>query len=190
MTEQPIVGQRYRYTGTEPKYRDYRGLEGVATTVSKLGRLWMVELSNMTQWRGLNLGSPIFVMSTELEPAPAAAVELGAPRGVSSSAQAEDEAALVADIIHALKLNGYGACVVGQLRAKGSGTTIGYPDLSVRHPSYPRGLACLIEVKTAEGTLSTEQEDLHKDGWSHVVRSVQEALSTLLAFENEVFGCK
>lgn len=186
MTEQPIVGQLYRYIGTEPVYAAYSGLVGTASRVTKRGRNWEVDLSNVREWTAKGLSPIIYVTNRELTPVQAAE-QVQLPKGPAEEGL---EADLVADIIHALKVNGYGACVVGQLRAKGSGTTIGYPDLSVRHPSYPRGLACLIEVKTAEGTLSTEQEDLHKDGWSHVVRSVQEALSTLLAFENEVFGCK
>lgn len=189
MTDQPTQGNRYRYIGTEPKYRDYRGVEGVATTVSKLGKFWMVELSNLTQWRGLNLGSPIFVMSTELEPL----VSLVPPTDAASAAPACAafqglESDLVTDITKALEGQGYLVAVVGQHKAKGSGTTVGYPDMSVRRQAWPDGLACLLEVKTAQGELSPEQEDLLKRGWSYVVRSVSGAMSALTRFENEVFA--
>lgn len=187
MTDQPTVGQRYRYIGTEPKYRGYQGLEGVATTISKLGKFWMVELSNLAQWRGLNLGSPIFVMSAELEPAPTQQAERAAKGHTDAFEGAE--ATLVAAITEALVEQGYLVCVVGQLHAKGSGTTVGYPDMSVRRRTWPDGMACLLEVKTATGALEPEQELLHNEGWSYVVRSVSGASSALTRFENEVFGC-
>jgi hypothetical protein len=186
VNDQPIQGQRYRYVGTEPKYRDYRGLEGVATTVSKLGKFWLVELSNLAQWRGLNLGSPIFVMSTELEPAVPASVTSAPVSAAFEGAESD----LVAEITKALQEQEYLVALVGQYKAKGSGTTVGYPDMSVRRRTWPDGMACLLEVKTAEGQLSGEQEELLKLGWSYVVRSVSGAISALTRFENEVFGCK
>ena len=94
--------------------------------------------------------------------------------GAGVDADSEDD--LVEKIRRALEGLGYEMCVVGQRKAKGSGTTVGYPDLSVRHPRWPVGNVLLLEAKTAEGRLSPEQEDLHGRGWSVVVRSVEDAV--------------
>jgi hypothetical protein len=89
------------------------------------------------------------------------------------------EAAIVQAIIDELAALGYETLVVGQRKAKGSGTTTGYPDLSVRRQGWPQGLALLLEAKTADGTLRPEQADLHERGWSFVPRSAYDALLAL-----------
>lgn len=91
----------------------------------------------------------------------------------------EDE--LVTDCINWLTRNGFRSAVVGQLNAKGSGTTVGYPDLSFRRSDWPRGFWVLVELKNFEGTLSDEQFILWEAGGSFVVRSVRE-LALVVAF--------
>ena len=100
-----------------------------------------------------------------------------APRLATGSTGSEDD--LVQAIREALEAEGYEMCVVGQRKAQGSGTTVGYPDLSVRHPRWAVGMVVLLEAKTAEGRLSPEQEKLHGRGWSVVVRSVEDALAAV-----------
>jgi len=93
------------------------------------------------------------------------------------------ESAIVREIVTELGRLGYEVLAVGQRKAKGSGTAVGYPDLSVRRVGWPRGLACLIEVKSEGGELRPEQQDLHERDWSFVARSADSALCSLRAFE-------
>lgn len=97
----------------------------------------------------------------------------------------KSEKDVVQEIRTTLERLGYLVSNVGQLRAKGSGTTTGYPDLSIRHELWPKGMACLIEVKTSTGRLSEAQETMHGQGWSYVVRSAEEAIEALRAFGRE-----
>lgn len=92
---------------------------------------------------------------------------------------------LVQDIRTHLEALGYLVATVGQYRAKGSGTTVGYPDMSIRHALWPRGMALLLEVKTKAGKPSSEQERLHSVGWSYIVRSVDDAVDAVRAFGRE-----
>lgn len=182
-----IAGQRYRYS-PRGEVRTHRGLVGVASDVQRLtAHVSSCTLSNLAEWDALGIKTQILALSTELEPAP-----LPEPTKTTTAtpdAYEGQEADLVAEITKALQEQGYEVCVVGQHKAKGSGTTVGYPDMSVRRRTWPDGLVCLLEVKTATGTLSPEQEDLLKLGWSYVVRSVEGAVSALTRFENEVWGC-
>ena len=195
---EPIPGQSYRYVG---EIRSHRGRVGVASNVTRLGRVWGCTLSNIREWGAAHIATSIEVLSSELEsveaPAPVGALgdgEMMRAFTERSRALREDldfslladayegpEDELVAEITRALESAGYRVAVVGQLKAKGSGTTTGYPDMSVRGPRWPCGLACLLEVKTATGTLSPEQETFHTEGWSYVVRSVEEALRVVQA---------
>lgn len=93
------------------------------------------------------------------------------------------ESAIARAIIDELGALGYEVLVVGQRKAKGSGTSTGYPDLSVRRQGWPQGLALLLEAKSATGTLSPEQADLHGRGWSFVPRSAEDALLALYRTE-------
>jgi hypothetical protein len=93
------------------------------------------------------------------------------------------EPAVVKDITATLGRLGYETLCVGQRKARGSGTTTGYPDLSVRRGGWPKGLCCLLEAKTEAGELRTEQQDLHERGWSFVVRSPREALLAIRVCE-------
>lgn len=93
------------------------------------------------------------------------------------------EAAIVRAIIDEMAALGYETLVVGQRKAKGSGTTTGYPDLSVRRQGWPKGLALLLEAKTDTGELRPEQADLHGRGWSHVVRSAYDAMRSVYQTE-------
>lgn len=86
----------------------------------------------------------------------------------------------VADIRKTLHALGYLTAVVSQRGGKGSGTTEGYPDLSVRHRDWPRGVCVLIEAKRpVGGVLSKGQRELHADGWSHVCNSVESTLAAV-----------
>lgn len=98
----------------------------------------------------------------------------------ASSVADSTERLLVARIISKLESAGYEVLRVGQLRAKWSGTDIGYPDLSVRHPAtFPVGIACLLEVKTATGQVRKRQAELNAAGWSYIVRSAEQALEVM-----------
>lgn len=89
------------------------------------------------------------------------------------------ERTVVARIIAKLESAGYDVCVVGQKRANGSGSTIGYPDLSVRRSTWPRGVALLMEAKAGDGRLRPAQQELYEAGWSYVVRSAEDAIAAL-----------
>lgn len=119
--------------------------------------------------------------SHEASPAPQST-----QRPARATERGEDvlERTIVARIISKLEEAGYDVCVVGQRQARGSGSTEGYPDLSVRRSTWPRGLCVLLEVKTATGKLRPAQQELHDDGWSHVVRSAEDALAALSEIDN------
>lgn len=182
MHTEPIPGQSYRYVG---EIRSHRGRVGVASNVSRLGRVWGCTLSNIREWGAAHIAPSIEVLSSELEP-------VGEPAPLPKAEPSEwigwagPEHELVSEITKALESEGYRVAVVGQLKARGSGTTTGYPDMSVRSPRWPCGLACLLEVKTATGELSPEQETFHTEGWSYVVRSVEEALRVVQATGTEL----
>ncbi len=200
-------GQRYRYC-PNGEIRSHRGLVGVASNVESLSAVtYSCTLSNIAEWGALGIATQITAMSYELE-----AVELDIAALKVEGAKLREatersrrvredlaitpadlgfhgaESDLVQAITDALTHQGYLVCVVGQARAKGSGTTVGYPDMSFRRAEWPRGLVCLVEVKTATGSMEPEQETLHAGGWSFVVRSVAGAISVLTQFENDVFA--
>lgn len=186
MNEEPKVGQLYRVVGTDPTLKKHHGRVGTATSVSKLGRYWLVELSNIKDWGALGIPVTCSVYSSEISPVLPAQEQV--TKSAASPVFVGSESDLVAKILKVAEEQGYKSLVVGQRNARGAGTTVGYPDLSFRRPSWPRGLACLIEVKVAGGAVRKGQELLHQDGWSYVVWSVEEAISALTRFENEVFG--
>jgi hypothetical protein len=103
------------------------------------------------------------------------------PAGDSSGV----ERLLVARIIAKLESEGYEVLRVGQYKAKGSGTDEGYPDLSVRknglleNGGWPRSLCALLEVKTETGRVRKRQAELNAAGWSHIVRSAEQALEVV-----------
>ena len=186
----PVNGQRYRYSA-KGEIRTHRGLIGVASQVANLTAItYSCTLSNVKEWGDMGIPTQITMLDGELEPITEEPVTTPANPTIAPDDLgfygAESE--LVATITKALQHQGYLICVVGQLHAKGSGTTVGYPDMSVRRRAWPDGMACLLEVKTATGDLSGEQEDLLKLGWSYVVRSVAGALLALTRFESAVFG--
>jgi hypothetical protein len=195
-----IAGQRYRYS-PRGEILSHRGLVGVASDVQRItAHVSSCTLSNLAEWDALGIKTQILALSTELEPAPVhepikASKSTTGTQNTATAAKSNPgayhglEAKLVADITEALKAQGYLVAVVGQRKAKGSGTTVGYPDMSVRRARWPRGLACLLEVKTATGELRQEQETLHAAGWSYEVRSVADVLTALTAFEVDVWGC-
>lgn len=183
MQAEPIPGQSYRIMQCHPTHK---GRTGVASYVERLGRGWWLTLSNIREWGAAGIATEVRVLSSEIEPAqplhPAPSPQTPA---LATDAFDGSEHELVAQITKALERAGYCVAVVGQLKAKGSGTTTGYPDMSVRRPTWPRGMACLLEIKTAAGTLLPEQETFHEQGWMHVVRSEGEALRLLNHFEIE-----
>lgn len=106
-----------------------------------------------------------------------------------NSAGDATERLLVARIISKLESAGYEVLRVGQYKAKGSGTDEGYPDLSCRHPAtFPPGIACLLEVKTADGRVRKRQAELNAAGWSHIVRSAEQALEVMDNAARQVAG--
>jgi len=182
---EPLTGCNYLYLGP---LKSHYGRVGVVSNVRKAGRYWLLNLANHKEWLAEELEPVLYdVLSTEVVPCPAEPAST--PRSPLSStprsAPAQDpnpaipafeggESEMVQDCLTWLEENDLVGWVVGQRNAKGSGTTVGYPDLSIRASWWPRGFAVLVELKNAEGTLSKEQEDIHGDGGSFVVRSVAE----------------
>ena len=192
MTTKPVIGGTYRYIGNEPVCREHKGLQGVVSAiVRQLGKHWEVRLSNIKQWGELGLLTEIAVSSAELEPVPIPGIQESPypiPPASGGTPYKGHESELVDEILDAAKERGYLCCAVGQNKAKGSGTTIGYPDLSFRRKGWPRGMACLIEVKAEGGKLSPEQTELFNAGWSIVTWSVDGALEALEEFEDQVLA--
>lgn len=87
-----------------------------------------------------------------------------------------NEATLVDAITKTFEALGYRVMEVCQRGGFGSGTTVGYPDLSVRHDAWPPLIWALLEVKTDKGVVSPAQEAIRASGGSAVVRSVGQAL--------------
>lgn len=187
----PIEGESYVVIEGP---RSHRGLVGVASNISPMGIGCLLTLSNLKEWGARGIDTSIQVMSTEVMPAPKAeeqrpvAPSLNLSTGTGKHIQVPvsrlstrvdpsllpyqgSEGDLVAECLLWLKDNGFESAVVGQDQAKGSGTTVGYPDLSFRRAGWLRGLWVLVELKTATGTLTPEQEALWERGGSHVVRS-------------------
>lgn len=171
MTGKPVEGQAYTIVGGPSSHR---GLTGYASNVRPYGRGYMLWVGNVREWGALGIDATVELHSSEIEPAqpmhPAPAAPATKP---SDHDGPEDE--LVGEITKALESEGYRVAVVGQRKAKGSGTTTGYPDMSVRHPSWPQGMACLIEVKVGRNGLTPEQAELYLAGWSHVARCIDDA---------------
>ncbi len=182
-----IEGATYRFVG---ELSAYRGRTGVLSGVNKRGRQWFGTLSNHGEWLKAGLAGQIEVIDTELVlvSAPAQTGKIGKLPAWAGASFDGMEADLVALIEYAAQERGYEVAKVGQFRADGSGTTVGYPDMSFRRPSWPRGLVCLIEVKTKTGSLSPEQQKLNDAGWSFVARSVDDALVLLDIFETVLKG--
>lgn len=191
-----IEGATYRFIGA---VRAYRGLTGVLSGVRRdgFGRHQSGTLSNHSEWIKAGLDPQIQVLDHEVELVSAPKPMRGAgrfPKPTGTKSQPAPiafdglEADLVALIEFAAQERGFEVAKVGQYRADGSGTTVGYPDMSFRRPSWPRGLVCLVEVKTKTGQLTPEQETLNAQGWSFVARSVEEALVLLEIFELSIGG--
>ena len=178
-----IEGATYRFIGDSAAYR---GRTGVLSGVRRQGRNWFGYLSNHAEWMKSGLPPQIEVIDTELVLVSTPAAK---PTAQPQPSTAFDgiEADLVALIEYAAQERGFEVAKVGQHRADGSGTTVGYPDMSFRRPSWPRGLVCLIEIKTKTGALSPEQQKLSDQGWSFVAKSVEDALVLLDIFERS-FG--
>jgi hypothetical protein len=81
---------------------------------------------------------------------------------------------LCRQIVAALRRKGFTVLEVGQLIARGSGTTVGTPDLFVSRPSW--GLWQAMEVKTEKGRIRPEQQAIAATGLSAIVRSVSQAI--------------
>lgn len=182
-----IEGATYRFVGDAIAYR---GRTGVLSGVRRdgRGRHQSGTLSNHAEWLKAGLAGQIEVLDTELELVKAPGKVGKLPEAPASVAFDGIEADLVALIEFAAQQRGFEVAKVGQHRADGSGTTLGYPDMSFRRPSWPRGLVCLIEIKTKTGVLSPEQQKLNDQGWSFVARSADEALVLLDIFERSIGG--
>lgn len=179
-------GATYRFVG---ELSTYRGRTGILSGATKRGRQWFGTLSNHSEWIKAGLAPQIEVIDTELVlvSTPGKVGKLPETPGKPAAFDGM-EADLVALIEYAAQERGFDVAKVGQLRADGSGTTVGYPDMSFRRPSWPRGMACLIEIKTKTGSLSPEQQKLNDQGWSFVARSADEALVLLDIFETVLKG--
>ena len=182
-----INGAIYRYS-ERGELLSHRGLVGVASDIKRPSAV--VEyctLSNLKEWAALGIESRICAMARELEPVQIPGIQESPYPALPASGGTPykgHESELVDEILDAAKERGYLCCAVGQNKAKGSGTTIGYPDLSFRRKGWPCGMACLIEVKAKDGRLSPEQTDLFVKGWSRVVWNVAGALEALEEFES------
>ena len=194
-----INGATYRYS-ERGELRAYRGRVGVASGIKLFGKEPACTLSNLKEWPADGLEGSIPVLARELElvaepatPTVLACMASPYPRKQEPAFERRSEPAfegeeekLVEDIRQELTRRGYLVCVVGQRNAKGSGTTVGYPDMSFRCSDWPRGMACLIEIKNASGEMTREQKGLHKDGWSYEARSVAEVIECLMEFERDL----
>jgi hypothetical protein len=87
---------------------------------------------------------------------------------------------LCRQIVATLRRDGYIVLVVGQLIARGSGTTVGTPDLFVSRTTWG-GLWQAMEVKTATGRVRPEQQALVDAGFSAIVRTAEQALELAAA---------
>jgi len=88
------------------------------------------------------------------------------------------ESQLAAEVQAALEQLGFEVLMVGQHIAKGSGTTVGTPDLFYRSAAWGSMTDAWrpMELKTKTGTLSPEQARLKRDHGIPTVRSVAEAI--------------
>lgn len=102
----------------------------------------------------------------------------------------ETEADLVHTVVGGLRYMGYICQRCNQHRADKSGSDV-LPDLFVTHRKWPLGMWLGMEVKTQvgrvgtarRGTASLSQQDLLDVGRILIVRSWQDAVDTLAAFE-------
>ena len=171
MKDKPIEGQRYRLmSGAGAPFR-FVGRIGVASGVEKFGAGWRFTLSNLAEWGSME------ACSWEVEPV----ADQPAPTPEPKDPEAWDglEAQLVADITAAAKSEGWTVKVIGQKKAKGSGTSVGFPDMAFRRPEWPCAVWVMIETKTADGRLTPEQEEIRKANGSYIARSVSTAMSCL-----------
>jgi hypothetical protein len=187
-----IEGATYRFIGDAIAYR---GRTGVLSGVRRQGPQQFGMLSNHSEWIKAGLPPQIEVLARELELVSTPSEnrknldkDHRNPLKKCQAAFDGEEQELVEAIRSEVIQHGYLVCVVGQRKAKGSGTTVGYPDMSFRRPEWLRGTACLIEIKNADGEMTREQKDLHKDGWSYEARSVAEVLEILESFEVAMKG--
>jgi VRR-NUC domain. len=90
----------------------------------------------------------------------------------------DSEKALVREITRQLTTRGWRVYHIGQLIARGSGSTPGVPDLLCVKPALPpyAALVRLIEVKFGRNQPSAAQQELIDAGASVAVWSVAEAL--------------
>lgn len=90
----------------------------------------------------------------------------------------DSEKALVQAITRALTDRGWRVCHVGQFVAKGSGTTVGFPDLVAIKPAcapYP-AIIRLLEVKYGKNKPTADQQAFVEMGAAAIVWSVADAL--------------
>lgn len=104
------------------------------------------------------------------ETKPVSAGNVGARRGTS-------EKLLVARIVHVLESRGCVVIQTGQRKAKGAGNTVGAPDLFATRSVFHYWIG--MEVKTAEGRPSKEQQELIDAGKVFLVRNEQQALDAM-----------
>lgn len=108
-------------------------------------------------------------------------------------------------IIERLTLAGYTVVVTSRIRrgsrcrcgqwnvpAGGDGVTRGCPDLFVTHHAWPTAVWLGLEVKTATGRVSPEQQRLADDSRIVIVRSQDDAVIAVESYEltehNQTYG--
>ena len=109
----------------------------------------------------------------------------GLDPGVQAKRVKTLEKPLQADCAAGLRNRGFAVLLVGQNRRPVScphcsrwhfptgemGNAKGYPDMSVRHHSWPQGAVLLIEMKGTSTLVEDAQQKLCADGWSFICRS-------------------
>ena len=74
----------------------------------------------------------------------------------------------------------------GQKTYGGDGADKGVPDLLITHDSWPKCAALMMECKGPRTRVSPEQRDLERRGRTVIVRSWEEAIAAVRAFEGEL----
>ncbi len=106
--------------------------------------------------------------------------------GVKLRFSLANEAELQLLIVMWLRHKGYEVSEIGQyFQSQRKVNSVGYPDLSIRYRTWPRGMALLLEVKRpGTGRLSVAQKTFFDAGGSFVVHSLEDAQEAIKDFED------
>jgi hypothetical protein len=100
----------------------------------------------------------------------------------------EREREVIACIVQGLTLLGYVCLRCGQWRADRAGTDAGVPDLLVSSARWPEGVWLGLEAKGARTPLNAAQRALVRAGRLFIVRSWEDAIAAVRAFEESRTG--